>query len=424
MKNFKILSKIALAIFIALFSLSLESCIHDNFEEPPTIDITEGTTLTLDQIYQIYNDSVLAKGKQYYKFVDDYSVCAVVTMDDKSGNINKSAYVQDVSRGINLHLMSSGGLYVGDSIRIKLKGLVLSEYAGMMQIDSVKVVDNIVKLATLKNIQPETVTIDQILTGQFLAKLVKIENVQFIESDLNTKFADGENLITLNKTLEDEQGRTIVVRTSGYASFAKMDIPSGRGDLIAIVGKYNDTWQLLLRSIYEVNFTKRRFGDFDIIFSEDFAGITNGTEVNLAGWYNIAKVGSLKWMGFNNTQGAEYVKIDGNSTAAETYLILPEQQLNNNKMSFRTRAGNLIGAKLELVISNDFDGSNIETATWTKIPASFATAPTSGFGSWLESGEIDLSSYSGNYYLAFRYVAETGQKATFMIDDIIIYTNE
>jgi len=31
-----------------------------------------------------------------------------------------------------------------------------------------------------------------------------------------------------NKTLEDEQGRTIVVRTSGYASFAKMDIPSGR----------------------------------------------------------------------------------------------------------------------------------------------------------------------------------------------------
>jgi hypothetical protein len=71
-------------------------------------------------------------------------------MDDKSGNIYKSAYVQDVSRGINLHLMSSGGLYVGDSIRIKLKGLVLSEYAGMMQIDSVKVVDNIVKLATLK----------------------------------------------------------------------------------------------------------------------------------------------------------------------------------------------------------------------------------------------------------------------------------
>jgi len=46
--------------------------------------------------------------------------------------------------------MSSGGLYVGNSIRIKLKGLVLSEYAGMMQIDSVKVVDNIVKLATLK----------------------------------------------------------------------------------------------------------------------------------------------------------------------------------------------------------------------------------------------------------------------------------
>jgi hypothetical protein len=424
MRKFKILTKFIFAISLAIFALSLNSCIHENFEEPAITNITEGTSLTLDQVYQIFNDSVLSLGKQSYKFEDDYSVCAVVSMDDKSGNIYKSAYVQDISKGINLHLMSSGGLYEGDSIRIKLQNLVLSEYAGMLQIDSVLVDKNIVKLATLKNLKPQTVTIDQILTGQYIAKLVKIENVQFVEADLGTQYADAVNLITLNKTLEDEQGRNIIVRTSGYASFAKMDIPSGRGDIIAVVGKFNDDWQLFIRSIYEVKFTKRRFGDVDINFSEDFAGITNGTELDLDGWYNIAKTGSLKWMGFNNAQGAEYVKIDGNSSASETYLILPKQNLSNNKISFRTRAGNLVGAKLELVISNDFNGSNIETATWTVIPANFATAPSSGFGNWLESGEVDLSSYSGKYYIGFRYIAQLGQKANFMLDDILIYSND
>ncbi len=105
-------------------------------------------------------------------------------------------------------------------------------------------------------------------------------------------------------------------------------------------------------------------------------------------------------------------------------MILPKQNLSNNKISFRTRAGNLVGAKLELVISNDFNGSNIETATWTVIPANFATAPSSGFGNWLESGEVDLSSYSGKYYIGFRYIAQLGQKANFMLDDILIYSND
>ncbi len=424
MKNLKIYSKISFAGLALLLCFSFNSCIHNNFEEPPAIDISEGIPLNLDQIYQIYNDSVLSLGKQSYKFVGDYSVCAVVSMDDKSGNIYKSAYIQDQSKGVNLHLMSSGGLYEGDSIRIKLKGLVLSEYAGMLQIDSVVIDKNIVKLATLRNINPKLVTIDQILTGQYVAKLIKLQNVQFVKEDLGTQYADATNLITLNKTLEDEQGRTIIVRTSGYASFAKIDIPQGRGDLIAVVGKFNDDWQLFIRSVHEVKFDKRRFGDVDTIFSENFDNVTNGIEINFNSWYNIAKEGSLKWIGFNNGIGANYAKIDGDGSLSETYLILPKQNLSNSKISFSTRAGNVVGAKLELVISKDFDGSNIQTAIWEVIPANIPNSPTNGFGSWQESGEINLSSYSGDTFIAFRYVAGSGQKANFLIDNILIYNND
>ena len=422
-KNINIVKKSVFKIFAAaaiLLPLAFSSCIHDNFEEPPVVDITVGIPLTIDQVYQIYYDSIPA-GKTTYKFTDDYSVTGVVIMDDKSGNIYKSAFIQDGTRGINLHLMSSGGLYEGDSIRIKLDGLVLSMYAGMMQIDSVDVHKNIVKIATMKDIEPEVVTIEQILTGQYDAKLVKIENVQFKEQYLGTTYADKENLITMNKGIENEFGDTIIVRTSGYASFADRTIPEGRGSIIAVVSKFNEDWQLLIRSSYEVNFDKRRFGDVDTLFYEGFASAVNGTPLDFEGWQNIALTGTLSWMQFNNGE-KQYVKIDGTGNAALNYMILPQLTLNNNKMSFVSRAGNLQNAKLELVISTDFDGTNVGAATWTVIPANFATAPTSGYGTEQESGEVNISSYSGNAYVAFRYVAEAGQKANFLIDDILIYS--
>lgn len=414
--------KLVFAVLIVQL-LAFNSCIHNDFEEPPINEIPEGTYLNLDQIYQIYNDSVLGLGKQSYKFTEDYSVTAVVVMDDKSGNIYKSAYIQDGTKGINLHLMSSGGLYEGDSVRVYLKGLVLSEYAGMMQLDSVDVDKNITKIATLKDIAPETITIDQIFTGQYLAKVVYLENVQFSDEDLGTTYAIGApSYITENKTLVDENGQEVIVRTSGYASFAESTIPEGRGSLIAVVSKYNEDWQLLIRSKHEVNFDQRRFGDVDTVLLENFQSVVNGQAIDLTGWDNIFVTGTLQWMGFNNGEGAAYAKIEGTGTASTTYLILPQQLLNNNFLSFQTRAGNLQNAVLELVVSTDYDGSSSpQDFNWTVIPATFASAPTVGYGDWTQSGSVDLSSYSGNAYIAFRYKAETGQKGVFLLDDILLY---
>ncbi len=407
-----------------MFSLPVifSSCIHDNFEEPPVTTIPEGTILTLDQVYQIYMDSILTPGKLAYQFTEDYSVRAVVVMDDKSGNIYKSAYIQDLTKGINLHMLSSGGLYEGDSIIINLNGLVLSEYSGMMQLDSVSVVNNITKLATQRDKTPETVTIDQIFTGLFLCKVVRLENVQFSDADLGTTYANAEDLITMNKTLVDENGQQVIVRTSGYASFAGTNIPQGRGSIIAVVSKFNADWQLFIRSTFEVNFDQRRFGDYDTVYYEGFSSSVNGTAINFTDWNNVAVTGVLQWIGFNNSAGADYAKIEGTGSESLTYLVLPQQTLSNNNMSFQTRAGNLLNATLELVVSTNYDGtSSPSTATWTVIPATMATAPVSGYGTWTSSGEVDLTSYSGNVYIAFRYNAQATQKGVFMLDDILLY---
>ena len=56
--------------------------------------------------------------------------------DENDGNFYKNVYVQDATGGLCLRLLNSGGLYIGDSIRIYLPGTVLAPYNGLMQLDS------------------------------------------------------------------------------------------------------------------------------------------------------------------------------------------------------------------------------------------------------------------------------------------------
>lgn len=425
----QISNKFKIAIVLSLV-VAFSSCIHNEFEEPPVNVIPEGNIYTIADLYSIYySDSVrdLYGEDATYKFTEDCSVYAVISMDDKSGNLYKSAYMQDGTKGINLHLMSSGGLYEGDSVRVYLKGLVLGNYAGMMQLDSVLVDDNIVKVATQKDVIPEVLTIDEVKTFDALfgypnlGRVVKIENVQFKSTDLGETYANADDFITENRTIEDEDKNTMIVRTSGYASFAGTQIPEGRGSIIALASIYNGDWQLLIRSTNEVEFNGRRFGDYDTVFFAGFDDVENEATLNLTGWGNIAETGVLSWIGkHNGVEGRARIAGDGN--ANETWLILPELNISAEKLSFKSFAAYISGATLTAYISNDYDGGgDPTTGTWTELPADIATAPINGYGEVEESGTIDLAAYSGAAYIAFKYESTAGQSGEYIIDDILIF---
>ncbi len=425
----QISNKFKIALVLSLV-VAFSSCIHKEFEEPPVNVIPEGSIYTIADLYSIYySDSVrdLYGEDATYKFTEECSVFAVISMDDKSGNLYKSAYMQDGTKGINLHLMSSGGLYEGDSVRVYLKGLVLGNYAGMMQLDSVLVDDNIVKIATQKGVIPEIVTINQIdaldaLFGwPYLGRIVKIENVQFKNEDLGKTYANADDFITENRTLEDVDGNTMIVRTSGYSSFAGTEVAEGRGSIIALASIYNGDWQLLIRSTSEIDFDKRRFGDYDTVLFAGFDDAENGTVLDYTGWANISETGTLSWIGKNNSIEGQ-ARIVGDGNANETWLILPEITISTEKLSFVTRAAYYSGATLTAYISSDYNGSgDPTTATWTALPADFATAPINGFGEDKKSGIIDLTAYSGTAYIAFKYESTAGQSCEYLLDDILIF---
>ena len=431
---------VALAVVPAFM---FSGCIQGKYDAPEVSEVPVGDTVTITHLWDIYEslttattlydslvaadseifdslgmidhrkyDSIMAACGGKYMFKKDHSVFGYITMSDKIGNIYKSAYLQggpDDDMAINLHLLSSGGIYEGDYVRVNLKGLVLSDYSGMIQLDSVHVDNNIVKLKTLCFLEPELVDIENIYTGSYVGKLVKLRKVQFQQQYVGQTYADKEGQKTVNTYIEDEYGNTMIVRTSGYANFAGDTIPAGSGSLVAIVSRYNTEYQLFIRNTNEVQLTGRRFGDVDVIFENNFDATPDG-EFADAGWQNNAVQGTATWKCQEATEG-KILSVSGNSGEQnETWLITPEIALQANSfLSFKTRmltSGNTLTALIST------DGAN-----WTQLPANIAVSTD-----WAISGDVSLAQYSGNIRIAFKFESPVGVAGKYFLDDVKVFT--
>ena len=78
------------------------------------------------------------------------------------------------------------------------------------------------------------------------------------------------------------------------------------------------------------------------------------------------------------------------------------------------------GSELELLISTDWDGNenSISTSTWEILNANISS-DSDYYQNWVDSGLTDLSSYSGNAYIAIKYIGSdvSNYDGTFEIDD-------
>ncbi|MEE4198655.1 MAG: DUF5689 domain-containing protein [Bacteroidales bacterium] len=409
-------------IYTLIFALSMTmfSCVDDEFDTPPERTIPEGDPITIQEVKNLFND------EGDYQFTTDQSIYAVVTMDDKSGNIYKTAYIQDHTGAIALHMDASGGLYEGDSIRIQLNGLKVGQYENLFQIDApdgngFTMDEYITKLDTRVDVAPEQVTILDIVSGMdyYQCRIVKLDNVQFIPSDTSKTYANGDDLITENRTIEDQDGNTLIIRTSGYASFANDAVPNGSGSLVAIVGQYRDDVQLYIRSAEEVNMNNERFDVIESVISFDNFG-TQGQ------FYQYSVTGDQVWT--LATYGyAKMTGYDGSQFANEDWLISSALDLTDKSnviLNFRHTAGYVytgVWDDLQLLVSDDYSGSgDPNEATWTSY--TFTTPPAEPFWTWVDSGDIDLSAHDGNnnVYVAFKYVSTTSNCATWEIEDIVL----
>ena len=75
------------------------------------------------------------------------------------------------------------------------------------------------------------------------------------------------------------------------------------------------------------------------------------------------------------------------------------------------------GPPLEAMISNDYDGSDPTTASWTLLEFETST----GYFEWISSGDIDVSGIDGTaVYIAFKFTSSSQESATWEVDEIMI----
>lgn len=152
-----------------------------------------------------------------------------------------------------------------------------------------------------------------------------------------------------------------------------------------------------------------------VIFNQDWEGEMNG-------WTFVSVEGEMNWT-IATYQGNHYAYANGYSGgsthANEDWCISPAFNLNaysNPVLTFRT-AKNYNGPDIEVFFSSDYNGTDPSAATWQELECALST----GSWTWTESGDIDLSAFSGsNCYIGFKYTCTDESAAGWEVDDIML----
>lgn len=416
-------------ILLALVSVLFTSC-RKEYEIPPIASVPFGDTLTIGDILAMSSNTT---------FDSIASVCGIVTADEQSGNLYKAIFIQDRATGkaIELVLSSSSAARIGDSVRVCLDSSIMYySYHNLPQLTNTQGKgfnpDGHLLIYPYNNpIEPKTLTITEIMSGDYIGALVKIENADFRQK--NTTFcAVGE---TTNRFLDDDtyvdpatdiKDAKFVVRTSSYANFAYDYMPISKGSLVAIVSIYNSTYQLTIRSKSEMDFAE--WGSAPVpagqlqsmpyiqSFDTDFGTYTT---------YNVE--GDQTWEIYKSTakmtgylSGTNYVNEDWlisspvavtGVSAAKVAVTYVAQYQNNN------------ASDVTLQVSTNYTfGDNPSNATWTEMNVTY---PNTGGWSDFQTIETSLNNFIGqNVTVAIKFTSTASQSRTFEAKSITVEEGE
>ena len=405
-------------ILLALMGVMFTSC-KKEYEIPPIPVLPVGDVYTIGDLLAMPANTTF----------DTASVYGIVTADEQSGNLYKTLFIQDRKTGkaIELLMNTSSAARIGDSVRVFLdKNMMVNNYHNLPQLvgkdgKGFNPDGHLIIYPYNNPIEPATVTIADIKTGNYTACVVKLENVEFTEQ--GSAFCNvGENT---NRTLKDATGE-LLVRTSNYANFAYDPLPTGKGSLVAIASVYNNDWQLLIRSKNEMDFEggeptppappgQLQHLPYTQSFSSDF-----GTYMT----YDV--LGDQSWViDYSTAKMTGYVNSVYN--ANEDWLISSPVDLSGVSkatmtMSYIGRYFTSINDEVTVWVSTNYTyGNDPTTAIWNQVPARLSEG-----SNWTDflTAEIDLTGYVGQAAtFAVKYTSTSQKAGTMEIQSITIAEN-
>ena len=423
-------------LYITLITVSFSSCINsDVYENIDTTCTTVTPTKTVKEIYDMATTTPVL-------YTEDDIIEAYVTSSDAGGTFYKSLSMVSIDGSIGFSIpIDLYNIYTeyepGRKVYVYLKGRHFNiTYGSLMIGDLLITIVNDKEVKSVGRMQPEAMrntikascvaitddqlvqhmTITEALNNKNINKLIQFDDVQFGDEALNNNYYNPNNVIggATNINIIDADDKKMIFRTSEFADFASVLVPSGRGSIRGVLTKYNSDFQFLARTIEDIQLDNPRLLP---VFEETF---TN----NFPLWTKISLVGSQVWTidtKYGNPGScAKMTGFDGGKKANEDWLITPAislAQVSSASLNFDT-ATSFPGDPLEILISSDYSGSgNPTSATWIKLNAKLS--PTDSGFKWTNSGKIDISSFAGEkVYVAFKYTSTTSAAATWEVDNV------
>jgi hypothetical protein len=453
--NFKIFASSILVCF------AMVACVQDDdFTLPSSVGSEENENLNA-LLQSIDQNAVQLVSVEYVKGLyngqvtlieSDIAVKGYVSSSDATGNFYKEFYIQDAPEnpiagiGIYLNQVDSYNQFnIGREVYINLKGLYVGENASEVItiggsadgsrvgiINASQVQSYIMRSAITETMVPLVVNASSV-DDSHMGLLVTFEDMQFPLGLEGQSYVDPyDDYDTLHPLVSCLNGAEFFVETSSFASFNQEPLPTdGRGTITGLISKSygGDDIVMMLNSTDDVLFNDARC---DPVFEESFNSATDNTNLNILNWINYAEAGTELWTEqvYGGNGYAEFSAYATGESSNIGWLISPGIDMDaqdGEVLNFQTEYAypDTGHYPLEVFVSTNFSGevSGIATATWEPLTVVIAHPDvTSDWFSWVDSGSVDLSSYTGTLYVAFKYTGSdtSNQNSTIHVENVIV----
>lgn len=437
-------------IALAFLALTLGSCMGDGYADP---DLTEkvpaspwgNNSLREKNVISIADlktqFATIINSDNGYKLIEkDMMIKAVVTGNDVSGNIYNQVSVQDTSGAIIIAINGSGlsgYLPVGQEILVNLKGLYIGSYKKLPQIGGVntKLSDGSLGIGKIERaiwnehfkilnpgeadastVVPEEFDLTKLTDAAYMdanvGKLMTLKKVKFASANGTNVWAPDDSNTSL-ELIDAETGKKIsssnlVVRNSGYSKFANEVVPQGVFDITGIFTRYNNTWQIVLRSTDDLKpvvlaYLSEPFDASQGNFTIDNIKLADGVEFV---WKWASAAYGMKASGY----------VNGSKQELQSRLKSPAIDLKSAKsakLMFDQAINFASDMKQECKVQISTDGK-----TWTDLDVQ--GYPTEN--SWtFVSSTADLTKYCGKtIYIGFLYSSTPTSAPTWEVKNFAV----
>ena len=435
---------IAMAL-MAMTGLMLGSCMGDGYADPDMVIpaapygnnlLREKNVVSIAQLKSDYKTTINGGG---YKLIDKpMMIKGYITGNDISGNLYQQVALQDETGAILVDI-NAGGLHgylpVGQEILIDLNGLYIGGYGKQAQIGGIytnlktgatsvgkmdrptwqkhfKLLDE----ADASNVEAEEFDLSKLGDAAYMeenaGKLMTVKKMKFASANGTNVWAPNDTNTSLD-LIDATTGKKInssqlVVRTSGYARFANAILPEGVFDITGIFTRFNNIWQIVLRSTDDLSpsvlsIFKEAFDESQGAFTTEDIKLADGVS-HVWKWASAAY--GMKASGYVN---GDYVEL-------QSRLKSPAINLSSVKsatLKFDQAINFSTDMTKECKVQVSTDGK-----TWTDLDVK--DYPTKNGWDFVTS-TADLTKYCGKtIYIGFLYSSSKSAAPTWEVKNFVI----